>query len=201
MAVFGLTGNLGSGKSTVLKLLKNKGALVFDADKKIHQYYRQKNGVIFKKIVVEFPQVLKQGIISRKKLGAIVFSDHTKLKKLEEIVHPAVIKDMRGWVKSARNKKGIYVAEVPLLFEKKLKSCFDGVILVLVKRDILIERIVKKYRFSKNQARSRLSLYIAIRKKIRGSNFVVNNSKDFKTLNKEVDLLWKRIKQNQKARR
>jgi len=201
MAVFGLTGNLASGKSIVLKLLKNNGALVFDADKKIHQYYRQKNGAVYKKIVAQFPQVLERGIVSRKKLGIIVFSDHTKLKKLERIVHPAVIKDMVSWVKSARNKKRICVAEVPLLFEKKLKSYFDGVILVLVKRNILIERIVKKYKFSKTEAENRLSLYVDIRKKIRGSNFIVNNSKDFKTLNKEVDLLWKKLKKNQKVRR
>ena len=85
MAVFGLTGNLARGKSTDHKLLKNKGALVYDADKKIHQYYRQKNGAVYKKIVAEFPQVLKRGMISRKKLGAIVFSDRDKLKILEKI--------------------------------------------------------------------------------------------------------------------
>jgi len=201
MAIFGLTGNLASGKSTVLKLLKNKGAFVFDADKKIHQYYRQRKGIVYKKIAAAFPAVLQKGVICRKKLANIVFTDKKKLKTLEGIVHPVVIKDMLTWVRAARGKKKTYIAEVPLLFEKKLAHYFDGVILILAKREILIKRIIKKYRFSKKEALDRLSLYLPMRKKIKGSDFIINNSSDFKSLNKEVDLLWKNLKQNQKARR
>jgi dephospho-CoA kinase len=195
MPIFGLTGNLASGKSTVLELLIRKGALVFDADKRVHQYYRQRGGLIFKKIAKAFPQALERGSISRRKLADIVFADRNKLATLEKIVHPAIIKDMLKWKKSLRNKKRICVAEVPLLFEKKLTRYFDGVILVLAKQPVLIKRIIEKYKFSKSQVLRRLSLYVAIRKKIKGADFIINNSSSLRKLNEEVDLLWKKINQ------
>ncbi len=195
MPIFGLTGNLASGKTTALGLLKLKGAIVFDADKRIHQYYRQRKGEVYKKIVNTFPEALTGKNISRKKLAQIVFADKAKLALLEKIVHPVIINDIFKWKKSLRNKKKICVAEVPLLFEKKLTGCFDGVILVLVKRDVLIKRIIKKYKFSKREALRRLSLYVAMRKKIKGADFIINNNWSLKKLNKEVDLLWKKINQ------
>ena len=196
MAVFGLTGNLASGKSTVLKLLKEKGAVVFDADKKIHQYYKDRRCFIYKKIAAFFPQALQKGVISRKKLGGIVFADRKKLATVERIVHPIIITDILKWVRLARGKKRIYVAEVPLLFEKKLISYFDGVILVLAKQDILIKRIVEKYNLSKAGAKNRLSLYIPIREKMKDADFIINNSLSLKVLKKEVDLLWKKLNQD-----
>ena len=197
MPVLGLTGNLATGKSTVLKLLKEKGAKIFDVDKKIHDYYKSKSSPVYKKVAVSFPECLRGGVISRKKLGSIVFSNKNKLNKLERLVHPVVIRDLLNWVKiSKRDKKKIYIAEVPLLFEKRLTRHFSKIILIVVKREVLINRIIKKYGLSKNKVLERLSLYRPVREKIKGSNFVVNNSLNFKRLEKEVDLLWKKIKQN-----
>ena len=183
---------MASGKSTVLKLLKNKGAVVFDVDKRIHRYYRDKNSPVYKKITIAFPQCLKAGVISRKELAACVFSGKSKLKKLEKIVHPVVTKDLLKWLKT-ESKKRVRIAEVPLLFEKKLAGHFDKVILVTVTRSILIQRIIKKYGFSKGETLNRLSLYMPIREKIKRSDVVIDNSMDYKRLKKEVDLLWKKI--------
>lgn len=195
MPVLGLTGNLAAGKSTVLRLLKQKGAKVFDADRVIHGYYRNKRSPVFKKVKAEFPECLSRGVISRKKLGSVVFSDNKRLRKLERIVHPAVIVSLLQWVKKAGpDRKKIYIAEVPLLFEKKLIRHFDRVILIRVKREVLTGRIIKKYGFSRKRALSRLSLYRPVREKIKGSDFIVDNSLNFRRLKKEVDLLWKKIK-------
>ncbi len=196
MGVFAITGELTSGKSAVLKLLKEKGAVIFDVDKKIHQYYRQKQSLVYKRIASSFPEAVSSGSISRKKLANIVFSDRGKLKKLERIVHPVVTKDLLKWTDHAKVKKGIYIAEVPLLFEKKLTPYFEGVILVVTRRQILIRRIIERYNFSKRQTFNRLSLYMPIREKIKRADFIVNNSSDFEKLEKEVDLLWKKIRQN-----
>ena len=193
MPVIGLTGNLASGKSTVLKLFKSKGAIVFDADKKIHHYYRDKKTPVYKKIAAAFPRCLKAGVISREKLAGIVFSNKLKLKKLERIVHPAVTRDLLGWLKG-KSRSGVYIAEIPLLFEKELTRHFQIIILVTVKRRILIQRIIKKYGFSKKETLNRLALYKPIREKIKGSDFIIDNSLDFRRLKKEVDLLWKKIK-------
>ena len=197
MTVLGLTGNLATGKSTVLKLLERKGAKVFGVDEKIHSYYRNNRSLVYKKVAASFPECLKGSVVSRKKLGSIVFSNKSKLKKLEKIVQPVVTKDLLKWVKLGKsNKKKIYIAEVPLLFEKRLTRHFDRIILILVKKEVLINRIIKRYGLSKNKALNRLSLYRPIREKIKGSDFVVNNSVNFRRLEKEVDLLWKKIKQN-----
>lgn len=199
MPALGLTGNLATGKSTVLKLLERKGVKVFDVDGKIHSYYRNKKSPVNKKVRAVFPECLKAGVVSRKKLGTIVFSNESKLKKLEKIVHPAVTGDLLKWVKKGKgDKKKIYIAEVPLLFEKRLTRHFDRIILIVVKKEVLIQRIIKKYGLSKNKAFNRLSLYRPIREKIKGSDFIVDNSLNFRRLKKEVDLLWKKIKQNQK---
>ncbi len=194
MFVIALTGNLASGKSTVLGLLKKKGVIGFNVDKKIHQYYKDKNCVVYEKIAAHFPEAVKRGIISRKRLAGIAFSDSVRLKKLEAIVHPVIIKDLIKWINKASKKKGIYAAEVPLLFEKKLTHYFDAIILITVKRKILIPRIIRKYKFSKKETLNRLSLYVPIREKIEKSNLVVDNSLNLKELKKEVDLLWEKIK-------
>jgi dephospho-CoA kinase len=201
MAVFAITGDLGSGKSTVLKFLKNKGAVVFDADKEIHKYYQDKKSIVYKKIISLFPSVVENGLISRKELAKIVFSDRKRLATLERIVHPVIIKDLKEWIKKARKKKRVYIAEIPLLFEKNLQRYFDGVILIYVKRKILIPRIRKKYSLSKNEIMKRLSLYISVRKKIKKADFIVDNNSSFQSLKKEVDDLWIRLKEYSKIKK
>lgn len=197
MLVVGLTGNLASGKTTVLKLLKAKGACVFNCDQQIHKYYCNRSGVVYKKLVALFPEVLNRGRINRKLLSEIVFSDRTKLRKLEKIVHPIAIKDLISWIKKCRRqtKKKIAVAEIPLLFEKKLTAGFDFVVLVKLKRKESLRRLNKIYGFSKGLALKRLSFYRPLREKIKGSDFVIDNSGNIKKLTKEVDLLWKNLRQ------
>jgi len=197
MMVLGLTGNLASGKSTVLKAFKKKGVITFDADERVHNYYAKKGGLVYEGIKASFPQVLSNKTICRKKLANIVFSDKRKLAILEGIIHPFIEKDLAKWVNQAKKKKGLCIAEVPLLFEKNLEHYFDKTILVLTKRDVLISRIVNKYKFSKIQAKKRLSLYISTRDKMKRANFLIHNNLGLKELNKEVGLLWKKLKQNQ----
>ncbi|MBP7088221.1 MAG: dephospho-CoA kinase [Candidatus Omnitrophica bacterium] len=194
MGVFGLTGNPSSGKTTVLKLFKDNGAVVFDCDKRIHEYYRDKDNLIYKKIKAFFPKVLKKGVIRRDLLGKEVFFDKQKLKELEDIVHPTIKSDLLAWINKVRFKKGIFVAEVPLLFEKKLESYFDGVILVLTSVPSLIERLIEKYSISQEQALKRLSLYLPASEKIEKADFIINNNLGFLELKKEVNLLWKKLK-------
>ena len=175
-------------------MLKRKGAVVFDADALVHRCYRDKKSGVYKKIGVCFPKALVGGVISRKKLGRIVFKDKNKLKILERIVHPLVIKELKKWIRQNKKKKRVYLAEVPLLFEKRLASYFDKVVLVKAKRQVLIKRAGKKYNLSQSEVVKRLSLYMPIIRKIKGSDYIVNNNFSLKQLNKEVDLLWEKIR-------
>jgi len=186
MIVVGLTGNPGSGKTTALKLFKAKGARVFNADKLVHAYYRDRKGLIYKKITGQFPEVLRSGRICRRKLASVVFVEPKKLKKLEQIVHPTVVRELKKWIKQCRSqaKLKLSVAEVPLLFEKKLTKHFDQVVL-----------IKGPCRLSKVSMLKRQKFYEPLSRKIKRADFVIDNSGNIKKLTKEVDLLWKSLKQ------
>lgn len=193
MPVFGLTGDLGCGKSTVLELLKKKGAIIFDADKVIHEYYKDKKNGIYKKISALFPQAIGKKGIDRKKLGEIVFSDREKLRKLERIVHPLAVKDLKIWLKRSRQSNRVAVAEVPLLFEKNLENIFDGIIVIYVKRDVLLKRIKKNLNLPKTKALARLVVFKPVKEKNRKADFIINNSFGIETLKKGIDILWEKL--------
>lgn len=195
MPVFGLTGDLGCGKSTVLRLLKKKGACIFDIDEKIHEYYEDKKGGIYRKISALFPQAIIKGAIDRCKLGKIVFSDRKSLLRLEAIVHPSAVKDLKSWVKKAKQSERFCVAEVPLLFEKNLESIFDAVILVYVKKDVLLKRIKNNLKLSTARAFARLSNFKPVKDKMENADFIINNSFDMETLKNKIDILWEKLKQ------
>lgn len=189
MSVWGITGSLASGKSTVLKLLRRCGAGVYDVDQKIHQYYKDKSSPVYKKVAVHFPSVVRGGGICRKRLGALVFSQHKLLRRLERIVHPAVTKDLKQWIRRVQKKRGVYAAEVPLLFEKKLAKYFDGVILVAARRKVIMARARKK---SLAAAPRRLALSLPVKEKIKRSDIVINNNLDIKELKRRVGALWEK---------
>jgi len=192
MAIFALTGDFCCGKTTILNLLKKKGAFTFNIDKLVHKYYSDKNSIIYKKIKKNFPSVIVKNNISRKILKDLVFNDKKELVKLEKIVHPVVIEDLKEWIKKHRNKK-ISIAEVPLLFEKRLEKYFDGVIVVNVKRNILVSRIKKRFKLNTEDIKKRLKLYIPLKEKIKKSDFVIDNNGGIRELYREVDILWKRL--------
>lgn len=175
------------------KLFERKGAVVFDADALVHKYYRDKKSTVYKKVVANFPQALEGARISRKKLGNVVFSNDLKLHKLEKIVHPVIIAELKKWASSWKKKNKIAVAEVPLLFEKRLASHFDGVILVYTSNELLKKRIIKKYGFSPSQSSRRLSLYLPIKEKIKRADFVINNNEGLAAFKRKANLLWKEL--------
>lgn len=194
MAIVAITGSLCSGKSTVLATLKAKGAKVFDADKRVHCHYRNKKSSIYKQIKAAFPSVLdRRGRILRRRLGQIVFSNYNNLRRLEKIVHPLVVKELKSWVKNSP-KEGVFAAEIPLLFEKKLDKIFDAIILVCTPESILLQRIKKKLGIPNREALRRLYLYIPTEKKKKASRFVIRNNSTINHLRRKVGLIWEELK-------
>lgn len=180
-------------------LLRKKGASVFDVDRRIHEYYKDKKSGIYKKISVLFPQAIIKGRIDRKKLGKIVFSDKRNLRKLEKIVHPAAIRDLKSWAKKAKQADKISVAEVPLLFEKNLEGMFDGTILIYTKKGVLLRRIKNELKLSGYAAFRRLSAFKPVREKNKKADFIINNSFNMETLKREIDILWEKLNSNLKG--
>lgn len=194
MSVFGLTGAICSGKTTVLKAFQERGAVVFNVDDVVHKHLEDERSVIYQKVERYFPETIERGKVSFRKLRGVVFSDRQKLKQLEDIVHPIVIEELRQWVERERKREEVAVAEVPLLFEKKLEKLFDGIILVEAPQEKMIERMKAKYGISEKEALLRLKLFLPSVEKKKRSNFVINNDSNFFKLREEIDKIWEEIK-------
>jgi len=196
MAVFAVTGDFCSGKTTLLKALAEKGVRIFNADNMVHGFYRDHNGAIYKKVAQAFPAALQGKNISRQKLAAIVFGDGRKLLKLENIVHVQVIKVMKLWIRQCPKNK-IALAEVPLLFEKKLEKFFTGVILVKADHGLIAKRACLSRKASLEDIEKRFKRFLPINKKISLSNFVIENNGDKLEFNRSIDALWQGLKKVQ----
>jgi dephospho-CoA kinase len=131
LKLIGLTGGIGSGKSTVAGILRDLGATVIDADEATHAVY-EPGTAGFDAVVREFgPEYVRDGVIDRQRLGRLVFSDESARQRLNAIVHPLV----RQWM-AARTAEAfdagaeVVVQDVPLLYENGLEDLFSSVVLV-----------------------------------------------------------------------
>ncbi|MBN2483587.1 MAG: dephospho-CoA kinase [Candidatus Omnitrophica bacterium] len=190
MPVVAITGTICSGKSTVARLFREKGVKIFDADKLVHRLYNDKRSRVYKVIAKRYPEVLTaKKNISRKRIQQLVYSDPKILATLESAVHPEVIRSLKLWVTQVRRKDIIAVAEIPLLFEKKLDTLFDEVIMVKSSRNNILSRIRKKFKVSPIQAQKKLA-FVQKRKKAYKSRFVIVNDSTRKKLEVHVDNIW-----------
>ena len=146
-----ITGGIGSGKSTVLALLREMDYAVFSCD----DIYADllKDADYIQKIQAVFPAVVKNGSIDKKALSETVFSNEQKRKKLNEIAHPLI---MQSLFEKMNEQNGVVFAEVPLLFEGGYSSKFDGVIVVMREKQGRIEAITMRDNISKIQAEQRI---------------------------------------------
>lgn len=188
----GLTGGLGTGKTTVGKMLLNLGIPVIDADR-IAQDVTDVNGPAFQPIVQGFgPGILTgSGIIDRKELAKIVFSDPELLSKLEKIIHPLVQAEVlrqRQWLKDQHHIWAVY--DVPLLFEKNLKSQFDFTLVVSVTDpQQQIQRIKLRNIWNNEEIQKRLKNQLPLAEKEKQADYVIRNDADLSSLQKDVDTL------------
>ncbi|SHF12153.1 dephospho-CoA kinase [Thermoanaerobacter uzonensis DSM 18761] len=196
MQVIGLTGGIASGKSTVSKLLKKMGAMVIDADI-VSREIMVKGTEAYNKIVEYFgKEILKEdGEIDRKKLGNIVFADRRKLKKLNEITHPIIIERIKEKIEEERkkNQQKAIVLDAALLIEMKLYKMVDEVWLVVVDSKTQIKRIMERDKLSYKDAINRIKSQMPLDEKMKYADFIINNSKDFKAMEKQVTLFWGRF--------
>ena len=123
----GITGKFASGKSEVLKIFSESGFAVCSADETAHALLKKENAVSRKVLKIFGPGILdKNGVINRKKLGALVFNSESKMKKLEEIMHPAMKIEMEKFLAANR----VCAAENALLFKMGMSKSFDKIVLV-----------------------------------------------------------------------
>lgn len=189
MKVIGLTGGIGSGKSTVSDLLKKRGYTVIDADE-ISRKETQNGGEAIEDIRLHFGNdvFLSDGSLDRKKLGDIVFNDRNQLKVLEKITTDVVIKKVNDIVKVFKNEgyeKDIFV-DAPLLFECSLEKQFDEIWLVKSPIDLRIKRVIERDNVTEKQVLDRIKNQMSDEEKENKSTHVLDNSLNFEYLEKQV---------------
>jgi dephospho-CoA kinase len=175
MLKIGLTGNMGSGKTTVAKVFEILGIPVFYADDAAKKAMAT-DGILIKEIKVAFGEqaYFEDGSLNRKHIAAIVFNNDGELKKLNEIVHPATFRAFDEWVKDIKNVPYV-LKEAALLFESNSYKMCDYSIMVQAPLEIRINRVMKRDGISRAEVESRNTHQFSEEKKTALSNYIIKN--------------------------
>jgi dephospho-CoA kinase len=192
MLLVGLTGNIGSGKSTVAQLLSERGATIIDADV-LSRRAVELGTAAFEKIVGRWGNdvLAPDGHLDRAALRRIVFADHDQLEELNQIVHPEVER-LRGRLVEQARKRGdrIVVCDIPLLFERHMTEGFDKIILVDSHRAIRLERLVKDRGLRETEAMEMIAAQMPAELKRARADFVIDNDGTLTQLERRVHDVW-----------
>ena len=178
-----LTGGIGTGKSTVSSFLKMYGYKIIDADEISKKVFDEKKDEILKIF----------GTTDRKKLREIVFNDKEKLALLESLILPDVKKRVIQMATKLEKDNVPYFVDLPLYFEKQNDYGFKRVLVVYAPRETQIQRVIKRDNVSKESAEAILHNQMDIEEKKRLATFVIDNSKDLKHLQKEIETFIKNL--------
>lgn len=193
--IIGLTGGIATGKTTVSKILIEKGYKLIDADK-IAREVVAINNPAYLRIVEEFGEsiLLEDKTIDRKALGNIIFNDNSSREKLNQITHPQIFKTIKLNIQKLCKEESIIFVDIPLLFEqfhlfKEYDIRFNEIVLVYVDEKTQIERLVKRDFISKEQALNKIRSQMPIVEKRSKSSKTIDNNGDVEELKKQVDIL------------
>ena len=177
-----VTGGIGSGKTTVLKILKDLGYPAVSADAEAREIYGDEE--ILEKVRALFPACFENGILRREKLAAFVFSDEKLLQKLNEITHPVIMQKVFQAMDRAESK--IVFAEIPLLFEGNYQSLFDKVIVVMRNMEDRIRAVAERDGLSRTQILARIKKQCNYEKNYFSGHTVIYNNGDISSLKEKV---------------
>jgi dephospho-CoA kinase len=197
----GLTGNIGSGKSTVAQLMSERGATIIDADVLARRAV-ETGTPAFRAIVERWGTSIlgADGGIDRGALRRIVFSDAAQLEQLNRIVHPAVERMRVALVEQARQRGDrIVVCDIPLLFEKKMTGKFDRIVLVDAPRPVRLERLVRERGLRETEAMAMIVAQMPAELKRARADFVIDNDDTLAALDRQVAEVWAAFQQAAEA--
>ena len=170
--ILGLTGSIGMGKSTVAGMMRDLGVPVFDADAAVHEL-QGRGGALLPAIEAEFPGTTGPDGVDRQKLGAAVFGDSEKLKRLEEIVHPAVAAMRSGFLRDNADAP-LIVFDIPLLYEKGGQQGLDAVAVVSAPASDQRERVLARPGMTVEKFEQILALQVPDAEKRARADFVID---------------------------
>lgn len=190
MILVGLTGGIGSGKSTVSARLAARGAVILDADAITRDVQMPGSPVLIELAERFGPEVLAaDGSLQRQALADIVFTDPEALKALNAIGHPAVGREMNRRMIEQRTTTNVVILDIPLLTENPREG-LQGRIVVDVPVETQVERLVKHRGFDEADARARIARQASRDERLATADFVVDNSGAPEDLEPQIDRLW-----------
>jgi dephospho-CoA kinase len=192
MKIIGITGGIGSGKTTITKYIESLGYPVYIADD------QAKNLLDTEEVVNEIrnvfgEEIIENNLVDKKKLATFVFGNENNLKKLNEIVHPKVRQHFINWLKQC--DKPLVVKEAAILFESGAYKDCDYTILVTAPEDVRIDRVIKRDNTNKEDVIKRIRSQWSDEDKAKLADFVIQNV-DLERSKKEIDEIIKKIEKN-----
>jgi dephospho-CoA kinase len=190
MILVGLTGGIGSGKSTVSALLAERGAVIVDADA-ITREVQQPGSPLLAKLADRFGGgvIMGDGSLDRAALAAIAFADAEALKDLNAIVHPAVGAEVNKRVIAERETSKVVVMDIPLLTENPREG-LQATIVVDLPEELQVQRLVELRGFGEADARARISRQATREQRLERATHVIDNSGPVADLSAQVDRIW-----------
>lgn len=187
--VVGLTGGIGSGKSTISNMLIERNIPVIDADK------------ISREVLIIYPEVLwsikkefgeevfdENDNLNRKKLGAIIFSNEISKKKLENIIIPYIKKEISDKIeKYVKSGEKLCIVDAPTLIENNLHKYMDEVIIIVVSKKIQIKRVMARDSLSKKDALNRINNQMPLKEKLKYATYTIDNSGTISHTEEQLD--------------
>ena len=195
MKVIGLTGGIGSGKSTVSQCLAELGAVIIDADKVGHEAFKPDTEAWHEVVATFGRQILTtSGEIDRKKLGEIVFSQPEALSQLNRIMHPKMHDMMKSQIEDYRRQGvDVVVLEAAVLIEANWTSLVDEVWVTVASEAMVLERLKKQRGLDEGQTLARIRSQISSEERARHTDVVINNDGDLEEMRAKVKELWARL--------
>ena len=197
--IVGLTGGIGTGKSTVSRKLRERGYPVIDLD-------------VISREVIEYPEVIDELVrnfgneilenqnntsgkksISRNKLRQTVFKEEKKVSVLNSIMHPPIVEEMRRQIEKLRKSYKTVFVEVQLLFEAKLEKEFDIIVLVYADKKTQLERVLKRDGRSEGEVQQIINAQMDMTEKRRLSNYIIENNGNSEILDLEIEKFIKKL--------
>ncbi len=195
MKVIGLTGGIGSGKSTVSQFLAELGAVILDADKVGHEAFKP-DTKLWREVVAAFGRqiVTPDGNIDRKKLGKLVFSDSESLLRLNQIMHPRMYELVKAQLEDYRRQGvAVVVLEAPLLIEASWTSLVDEVWVTAAPEATVLRRLQERIGLSRAEAQTRIRSQLSSAERQKHADTVINTDCGLNEVKARVKKLWAKL--------